>query len=120
MKMRKYAPASFIGVDDVRDGPIRGTIAKVEDGSFDKPVITFTNGTRFSCSKTNVGILIEELGDESDDYLGERVELYAGTTRFQGADKDVVLLRVLPRAEGEEKRPPPKPAKGDLDDDIPY
>ena len=46
MKMTKYAPASFIGVDDVQDGPIRGTIAAVDHGSYDKPVITLNSGLR--------------------------------------------------------------------------
>src|SRR5262245_49479676 len=34
MKMTKYAGASFIGLDDVQDGPIRGTIADVSHGQF--------------------------------------------------------------------------------------
>jgi hypothetical protein len=120
MKMTKYAGASFIGVDDVQDGPIRGTIAAVDPGSFDKPVLTFSSGLKFSCNKTNVGTLIEAWGDESDDYLGERVELYAGTVRFKGEEQPAVLLRALPRAPGEEKKPPPPKPKGDLDDEVPF
>ena len=124
MKMTKYAGASFIGVDDVQDGPIRGTIAAVDHGSFDKPVMTFSNGMKFSLNKTNVGTLIEALGDESDDWLGEKVELYAGTIRFKNEDQPAVLVRALPRAAGEKKVKPPKPTKGspssDIDDVIPY
>jgi hypothetical protein len=124
MKMTKYAGASFVGLDDVQDGPIRGTIAAVDHGSFDRPVITFSNGMKFSCNKTNVGILIEEWGDESEDYLGEKLELYAGTTKFKGEDQPSVLVRPLPRAPGEKKVLPPKPKDsgtgGDMDDEIPF
>jgi hypothetical protein len=128
MKMTKYAGASFIGQDDVRDGPIRGTIAAVGHGSFDKPVITLASGAKSSLNKTSVGTLIEAWGEESDDWIGEKVEFYAGTIPFQGVDKDAVLARALEREPGEKKKPPPKPRdessnggkRGDLDDDIPY
>jgi hypothetical protein len=131
MKMTKYAGASFIGVDDVQDGPIRGTAAAVDLGSFDKPVITFSNGMKFSLNKTNVSTLIEAFGDDSDDWIGEKVELYAGTIRFKNEDQPAVLVRPLVRAAGEKKVKPPKPKSGpsadiddpvpsDIDDQIPY
>jgi len=122
MKMTKYAGASFIGLDDVQGGPIRGTIAAVEHGSFDKPVITLASGAKCSLNKTSVGTLIEEWGEESDDWIGEKVEFYAGTIPFQGVDKDAVLARALPREPGEKKRIPPKPRKtgpvGNMDDEV--
>jgi hypothetical protein len=111
-------------VDDVQDGPIRGTIAAVEHGSFDKPVLTFSNGMKFSLNKTNVGTLIEAWGDESDDWIGEKVELYAGTIRFKNEDQPAVLVQALARAAGEKKVKPPKPTKdgpsSDINDVIPY
>jgi hypothetical protein len=124
MKMTKYASAAFIGVDDVQDGPIRGTIAEVDHGSFDKAVVTFSNGMKFSLNKTNVGTLIAVWGDESDDYVGEKLELYAGTIRYKNEDQPAVLVRPLVRAAGEKKTKPPKPTKGDpipdIDDQIPF
>jgi hypothetical protein len=124
MKMIKYASASFIGVSDVEDGPIRGTIAAVDHGSFDKAVVTFSNGMKFSLNKTNVGTLIEAWGDESDDWLGEKLEMYLGTIRFKNEDQPAVLVRPLVRAAGEKKTKPPKPTKGDpipdIDDQIPF
>jgi hypothetical protein len=120
MKMTKYAGASFIGVEDVRDGPFRGTIAAVDHGSYDKPVITFSSGQRFSLNKTNVGILIEAWGDESDDYVGERAELHLGSIPFQGEPKEAVLVRPLERKPGEKKVKPTKPKSSmSMDDDIP-
>jgi hypothetical protein len=123
MKMTKYAGSAFIGLDDLQDGPFRGTIAAIAPGSYDKPVITFGSGPKFSLNKTNVGILIEEYGDESDDWIGEKVELYAGTVPFNGEDQPSVVVRPLPRAPGEKKPPPPKPKNssgGDMDDEVPF
>src|SRR5262249_13608475 len=106
------------------DGPIRGTIAAIEHGSFDKPVLTFTNGQKLSLNKTNVGILIDEWGEESDDYLGEKLEVYVGTIRYQNEDKAAPLVRPLPREPGEKKPPAPKPKAsgrgGDMDDEMPF
>jgi hypothetical protein len=112
-------------LDDVQDGPIHGTIVDVSHGSFDKPVITLSSGARCSLNKPSVGTLIEEWGDESDDWIGEKVEFYAGTTPFQGKDTDAVLARPLTRADGEEKKTPPKPKgesgkRSDMDDEIPF
>jgi hypothetical protein len=128
MKMTKYASASFIGLDDLQDGPIRGTIAAVKEGSFDKPVITLRSGMKCSLNKPSVSALIEAWGDEGNDWIDEKVELYAGTIPYQGEDKDAVLARALPRAPGEDKKPaPPQPTndngsgkRGDIDDEIPF
>ena len=61
MKMTMYASASFIGLDAVKGGPFRDTIAVVELGGFGKPVIEFANGRKFSLNKTNTSTLIEAL-----------------------------------------------------------
>jgi hypothetical protein len=121
MKMGKYAGASFIGVDDVESGPLRGTIAAVEPGSYDKPVVTFSNGRKFSLNKTNVGILIEAWGEESNDWITERLELYRGVTRYNGEDQPSVMVRPLGRAPGE-KKPPESFGSGgsDMNDAIPF
>jgi hypothetical protein len=71
--------------------------------------------------------MIKAFGNETDDWVGERIELYAGEAPYQ--DKMVPSVRVTPlmRAEGEEKKPkkpPPKPkggsGGGDLNDDVPF
>src|SRR6516164_1604532 len=69
MDMSKYAGSAFLSLDDVVDGPIRGEIVHVELGSFDKPVLTFSNGCRFSLNVTNSQALIKAFGKESDDWI---------------------------------------------------
>ena len=129
MDMTQYAGRGFIGVDDVADRPIRGVIAAVEPGSFNKPVLTLVSGPRFSLNVTNTQTLIAAFGASSDDWIGETIELAAGTIQFKGVDQASVLVRPIARKAGEKKRAVPKPRShiGDLDavdtsmdDDIPY
>src|SRR6266511_4582255 len=121
MLMTKYAGSRFIDLDDVSDGPFKQEIVEVAIGKYDKPVLKFRNGLQFSVNVTNVGTLIEAFGEESDDWIGETIELYKGQLKFKGEPKDSVLVRPIMRPAGVEKKKvaPKKPKYGDLDDDIP-
>jgi len=114
---------AFLSLDDVKDGPIRGEIAAVSEGGYKKLVLTFTNGLRFSLNATNCTEMIKALGSETDDWLGECVELYQGEALYQGEQVPSVRLTVLTRDPDEKKKPPPpqpKPKNSDLDDSIPF
>jgi hypothetical protein len=130
MDMSKYAGAAFIGLDDVRDAPLRGTIEGVEiEQKYDRPILTFSNGLRFSLNVTNVQAMLKVLGSESDDWLGETIELSAGKAKFKDELVDSVVLRVVahhPETEKPKVKPPRPKSKdgngghGDLDDQIPW
>jgi hypothetical protein len=94
MDLSKYAGNRFIKLHHVADGPKRKVVASVEEGSFDKPLMKFTDGTQLSLNVTNVNTLLDLFGSADSKYVvGKQVELYAGTTKYQGADKPSVLLR---------------------------
>jgi hypothetical protein len=125
MDASKFAGSAFLGLDDVKDGKIRAEIAAAEEGKFGKLVLIFTNGLKFSLNVTNVTELIKAWGSETDDWVGEHVELYAGETLYEGKMVPSVRVTPLMRATGEEKKPPrPKPKSspggGDLNDEIPF
>jgi hypothetical protein len=110
MQMRKYASSRFIKLEDLNDGPLQKTIKDVEEGKFDKPILIFDDGTRLSLNGTNVSTLICAFGtDDSNAWIGQRIELYAGTVRFNGNDKPAVLVRALaaPTAAAQNKPQPP-------------
>jgi hypothetical protein len=118
MDMSKYAGSAFVSLDDVVNGPIRGEIVHVELGSFDKPVVTFSNGCRFSLNVTNAQALIKAFGKESDDWIGEQLELYAGELKYRGEVRPSVLARPLGQ-----RKPGPKTepkGSGDPNDEIPF
>jgi hypothetical protein len=114
MDLARYASAKFLKLDDlVKAGkPLRKTIESVSEGNYDKPVLRFSDGTRFSLNGTNVSTIIELFGStESNALIKKEIELYVGTIHYQGADNESVLVR----------EPSPKESlKDDLDDEIPY
>ena len=122
--MTKYAGAAYLGTDDVKEGPIRGTIAAVEvNKKIDRPSLIFTNGLKFTLNATNTRTLLQAFGPESDDWIGETVELTFDQVEYKEKMVDTVVLSVVPRAPGVEKVKPPKPKsakRDDLNDVVPF
>jgi hypothetical protein len=85
--MTKYGSASYLGVDDVREGPIRGVIAAVEvNKKIDRPTLIFTNGLKFTLNKTNAQTLLNDVGTDDESWRGETVESHFRSNRIQGED----------------------------------
>src|SRR5262249_40005425 len=99
------------------NGPFRGVIESIEEEQFDKPVVTFTNGLKFSLNATNTQALIVAFGtDESKYWIGKTIEPYAGEAKFQGKMVPSVLVR---RVKGVDKVKPPKRVNaGEGEDDF--
>jgi hypothetical protein len=95
MDMRTYAARNFIKLEDVSEGPITKTIAAIEKGNFDKPEATFSDGSTLSLNKTSVLALGKVFGFESDDWVGRRVEIYAGDISYNGTTTSSVLVRPI-------------------------
>jgi hypothetical protein len=122
MDMSRYASRRFIKPDDLANGPQRKTIVTIEEGRYDKPVVTFEDGSRLSFNGTNVSTLIDAFGSaEHEDWIGERIELYAGTLRYNGNDNPAVLVRALNASPAAIKaKPKPQPLRDDLNDEISF
>jgi hypothetical protein len=116
--MSKYAGPIFIKIDDLAAGPQRKTIANIEEGQFNKPVATFTDGTKLSLNTTNVRTLMRTFGDNSRDCIGQAIELYGGTTRYQGADQASVLVKPL-TSQAAARKPQPDSDDG-MSDEMPF
>ena len=121
MDMSRYASSGFIKVDDLTDGPEQKLITNVEEGRYDKPVATFGDGSKLSLNGTNVGTLIRAFGNKDQDWIGQRIELYAGTLRYNGNDNPAVLVRALNPSPAAARTPPkPQPLRDEMDDEIPF
>src|SRR4051812_49192379 len=115
MDMSKYASSSFIKFDDLAEGPEEKVIAEIGEGKYEKPVVTFTGGTKLSLNGTNVRTLITAFGPNDEDWIGQRIELFAGTVKFNGKDTDSVLVRALDPLPAAARTPPkPQPLGDDL------
>jgi hypothetical protein len=116
MLMSQYASKAFLKLDDVREAPLREVIKDVKIGSYDKPDLVFESGNTLSLNKTNVRALIKAFGEDSRDWIGCEVEVYAGEISYQGEDMSSVRVRPITPAT------PPKSEKADdgLDQPVPY
>jgi hypothetical protein len=117
MDMRPYGGSRFLKHEDVVEGPLRKKIMKIAPGKY-SPVATFDDEDQLSLNVTNTNALAKAYGWNSDSWIGHTVELYAGTTIYQGQERASVLVRPLTAAT--EAPTPLKPRSDDLNDEIPF
>ena len=123
LDMRKYAGSTFIGVDNLRDGPREETVVSVALGKYDKPVALFESGDQLTLNKTNTGTLIKNYGPNAEDWVGCNIELSIGSAIYNGNNiESVVVKPVTPPKPIEALTPVPKPPapKNEMNDDIPF
>jgi hypothetical protein len=135
MDMRDYVSSTYIKPDHVRDGPIKTRIVNVyEGGQFGRPVLELETGSQFSLNDGNTSTLIKAWGFNSDDWIGQEIELSLGTYQDWKSDppveKETVKARAISPAKTEagnggtasKPLPPSKAAalKDDLSDDVPF
>jgi hypothetical protein len=136
MDMRQYA-TKYIKPDQVRDGSITTRIVNVFEGErHGRPVLELETGSEFTLNDGNTNTLIKAWGYNSNDWIGQEVELFLGTYKDwkeePPIDKETVKIRAISPAKtttangGESSRPvlPPSRAvaskKDDMDDAIPF
>src|SRR6516165_11551232 len=96
MDVSKYLGNAFRRVGDVKvNGTIRVVIANVTEGKFDKPDLTFDDGTRLSLSVTNTRTLALVYGTEGADWIGKEIELYVGETEYEGKPQESILVKPI-------------------------
>jgi hypothetical protein len=125
MRMSDYASTKYIGLKDVADGPLRGIIAEIGMGDYDKPIATLTDGSKVGLNKTIVRTMIEAWGDgDGTNWVGKEIEIYADEITVKGKVEPCMKVRVISpavKAPAPATRPTAKPAaNGDMDDQIPF
>lgn len=150
MRMSQAFPTKYINAGDLQKQRHTLTIANIvmEEG-IDKPIIYFHGRQKgLACNKTNAMMIASLYGDETNNWIGQKVELYEAQVMFD--NKFVPAIRVqapapeMPAhgnaAQGRPVHPAPdpnapvgdfaqssafagqpEPARGgDLDDEIPF
>jgi hypothetical protein len=138
MDLSEYSGTNFRKATDpdLKAGPKRVKITKIEIGKFEKPDIYFDDNSILSANKTNMRELIRAFGSDSSNLIGREVELFVGEVAFQGSFKTSVLVRPISDSELAPAPAPtssstatPIPLKrrkrgggggGDMDDSIPF
>jgi hypothetical protein len=121
MDMSEFAGRAFLRVADVENqGSFKAKIVAVErDNKFGKALLHLSEGSILSLNVTNTRTLIKSFGAESDDWLGGEVEIYLGTTMYEGEEKVTILLRVVSAEVEFKKATKPQKRKPDMDDGPP-
>jgi hypothetical protein len=93
MDMSKFASKKFVGTDRLRESQIQGLMVSLEEGKFDKPVLTLSTGDRVSLNKTSVDNLIMAYGTDSNSWIGKGATLSLGWVVLNGIDKEAVIAK---------------------------
>jgi hypothetical protein len=116
MDMSKYPGNVFLKVEDIKaSGSVQVTITGASEGRFEKPDLTFNDGTQLSLNHTNRRALLRAYGKESDDWIGKLIELRVGDLKYDGKLREAILVKPI-SPPIEKKAPPPS----ELDDKIPF
>jgi hypothetical protein len=134
MDMRQYA-STYIKPDNVREGSIQTRIVNVfQSEKFNRPMLELEIGSQFTLNDGNTNTLIKAWGYNSDDWIGQEVELFFGTYKDWRDDppteKETVKIRAISPAKTVQNGgapvsplPPSKTASGpdrSMDDEIPF
>jgi hypothetical protein len=127
-RVRAQRDKGLFKVADFKNGPQVYTISHLDEQMtmFGKEVdlLNFQEvGRQLQLNQTTSEWLLDNLGDDPDEYAGQRVELYLGEYTYEGKTSQGIRLR----RPGEKSAPKPTPKKPDpagsdvdLDDEIPW
>jgi hypothetical protein len=133
--MREYG-TKFIKPDHVRDGPIVSRVVAVFVGElYGRPILELETGGQFTLNEGNTNALIKAWGSNSDDWIGQEIELLLGTYQDWKTKEDKETVKAHPRSPaksaatngGAPAVSKPLPAsrtasslRDDLSDDVPF
>jgi hypothetical protein len=121
--------SNYFNVQEIKDrgGSVRLTIESVGDKEFTdqdtgkkstKFIISFLNEKKMlTRGKSNINEMFDILPDDTDDWEGEKVELYVGKVDFGGKRVDGVKVR-RPTAKAAKAAAPKAPIEESTDDAV--
>lgn len=92
MKINEAFPSAFLKAEDVGEDGTAFTITGVKLDTIgqgadaeQKPIVSFREtDKKLVLNKTNAGVIAEQHGDDTDEWLGKKVTLVAREVEFQG------------------------------------
>jgi hypothetical protein len=121
MRIGQAFPSKYLKAGDLPEGQFIGvTIDRVEmvnvaaEGTppEEKPVLFFVGKEKgLVLNRTNSSAIEEVYGDETDDWHGQPVKIFATTTSFQGKNVACIRIQVPKRAAAASRTPAAAPAR---------
>lgn len=123
MKMDDMFPSNFLKAGDCDEGDLILTIKGVEEekiGQDTKWVLHFRGEKKgLVLNKTNAATLVKLYGDDTDDWAGKQITLFATEVQYQSEMVAAIRIRSKPP-----RAPKPAPATQtteiDQSDDAPF
>lgn len=117
MNITTAFPSKYLKASDLQGRSVEVTIATIVmeeigqgDDKQEKPVIYFVGKEKgIICNVINGKMIAESYGDETDDWVGQLVEIYPDKTSFKGDIVDCIRVRI----------PGTSPPAGD-EGDVPF
>jgi hypothetical protein len=128
MKIGAAFPSSYLKASDLQGKAVRVTIDSVSTetlGDDRKAVLHFVGKEKgLVLNKTNANRIVEATGsDETDDWEGWSITLYATKVDYQGKRVDAIRVDDRPgssKAPARKATPPPRePGEDDVPEDVP-
>jgi hypothetical protein len=136
MRISDAYPSNYLKASDLQGQSVVVTIdrCEIEDiGDERKPILFFRNKAKgMVLNKTNANNVAVLYGDDTDEWIGQPVELFEAMVDFQGKTVPALRIRAPRRQNGakpaarpatahsavyNERNPPPAV---DLDSDVPF
>ncbi|KKN60128.1 hypothetical protein LCGC14_0535060 [marine sediment metagenome] len=99
MDANEFYPSKWLSAEDVGDKKTKTKITGIatEEMQDEKKLVVFFEQFKkgLILNKTNFVRLKEQLGSETDNWIGKSVELYTIKTDFKGKEVDAVRLKVV-------------------------
>lgn len=138
MKISQAFPSTYLKAADLQGHDVRVAIRDIKfetlgsgQDAEQKAILYFQGKDRgLVLNKTNAQTIAHAYGDETDDWIGQEIELYTAMVQFQSQMVEAIRVRVPRRkpqqtiTSGPEQLRAAKPSQGSsaalADDDIPF
>jgi hypothetical protein len=115
MNIRNRFTNNYLRAEDITD-PLVLTISDVTEvtiGDDDRVVLDFSDHEKLlPLNKTNALSLADSLGDDTDDWVGKKIEVYRDKVMFQGKRTNAVRVRIPKNSKAKpQSQPQPKAAQ---------
>lgn len=121
-KVNEMYPSRYLKAADCEDAELVLTIKSIEEekiGTDDKWVVYFRGEDKgLVLNKTNTNVIAKLYGDDTDDWIGKAITLYATEVQFQGDMVEAIRVRSkVPKTAKAKVTTPPAREPGDDDED---
>jgi hypothetical protein len=125
MKTSEMFPSKYLKGDDLKGTPtvkIASVVSEVVGKDNEQKHVVYFEGLQkgMVLNRTNSDTIEGLYGDDTDDWIGEEVQLFSMPVAFQGKVTNACRVRDPKRGKKTVKAEEPKPLTEELNDEVPF